>query len=1248
MVAMNPPFLHFNGVNAATGDYLLPPLPPEEIAKIARGEPIDPKHLAELKWRYQWASQTHLGVKPGVDPTKLTEAGWGVIFAYDAPEAVRAALLPLLQHREAQAGKYYREFSGFAACPQCQAKGSRCGYRINESKNDFLARHGAGPGPADPDKVPYYLLIVGDPESIPFRFQYELDVQYAVGRIAFDTVEEYANYAASVVAAETRPLAIPRKAVFFAPHNPDDDATALSSAELVTPLADSADGVASKLKSGSPTWEVTSVVGTGATKSALSGFLGGANTPALLFTASHGIGFPNGDPLQFRHQGALLCQDWPGPGWAQPIPEAHYFSRDDLASSANPFGLIMFLFACYGGGTPRLDDFAHAAFKETRPALAPHAFLAGLPRRLLGHPKGGALAVVAHVDRAWGYSFHWENAGPQLTVFEAALKQLMEGHPVGAAMEFFNVRYAELSTTLSGELQEIKYGKIPDDYALAGMWTANNDARSYVILGDPAVRVAVPAPGKNPKRRPALSLAEPPVSPPVGTLSLSPAAPPAGPAAPRRVSILSVAAATEQRFRDRASSTSPPVSYSPGTPRVIQANPPDRVRKRLQRLGIPDADIDALLSPGRSFAILPPPKGDAPSGARVGLERILGRNDLIGVEFLAAAVAASRSVGRVLLRTRSGRLLGYGSGAMVSPRLFLTNNHVLDAKSQAESSVVEFGYEYAPGGKLQTPRAFSFAPDEFFLTDPALDFTLVAVQPGDGLADAGWLTLNDDDGAVLQEEYVNIIQHPDGRPKQVALRDNQVTDILLDFLHYRADTEPGSSGAPVFNDQWELIGLHHSGVPKRDTPGQVLARGGAVWTEDMGDAAIDWVANEGVRIGRILTYLKTAALPDAHTPLRDECLAAVVRLPRRTTVPVPSLTEDRFMPTDSSKPEKAAAGAGGITVNIPIHVSVSLNGTDLPAVSVSASAPAPAAPVPPVEAEEAISIDPNYDTRAGYDPAFLGTGAFTVPLPKLPADLLDDTARNRQAGTGDDPHELPYHHYSVVLNAHRRLAFFTAVNIDGRSAKSPKREKDKWFYDPRVAKAEQIGNELYASSPFDRGHLVRRLDPAWGRSEAVVKTANDDTFHFTNCSPQHEDFNQRKNLWAGLEDFLLDKAAAEGRRLTVFTGPVFRPDDPDYRGVRVPKEFWKVAVYAKAGAGLVSAAFLVSQADLIGPVVTEASAAEQVARTFQTTVAEVERLTKLSFGDLRKADVMTRRGMSFAPGETSRVELTDEAKIRVE
>src|SRR5262249_19092718 len=119
-----------------------------------------------------------LGPAQGIDPFKLEDTGWGIILpAGSGYEPLIYALKPLLDLRRGQAGKkkttYYREFVGAD------------GYRPNESKQDFLARHGAGPGPADPEHVPYYLMLVADPEAISFRIQYQLDVQYAVGRLWF-------------------------------------------------------------------------------------------------------------------------------------------------------------------------------------------------------------------------------------------------------------------------------------------------------------------------------------------------------------------------------------------------------------------------------------------------------------------------------------------------------------------------------------------------------------------------------------------------------------------------------------------------------------------------------------------------------------------------------------------------------------------------------------------------------------------------------------------------------------------------------------------------------------------------------------------------------------------------------------------------------------------------------------------------------------------------------------------------------
>ena len=473
--------LFFNGINGATGAYLTPPLTTEQVAKIALGEPTgDEVHLRELKRRTQ-RGDAHFGVRAGVDPSDLAQAGWGVIFAHGDPQidAIREALTELLLQRQAQAGERYREFVDEEA------------YRAGESKDDFLSRHGAGPGPVNPKVMPYYLLIVGSPEQIPFHFQYQLDVQHAVGRLHFETLDAYETYARGVVEQEMRGSTPdrPPRAVFFGTQNLDDPATILSSSQLVMPLA-------AELADDHPTWTIERVPPSEATKARLLELLGGQvdQTPALLFTASHGMGFPRGDARQLAQQGALLCQDWPGPAqWQRDIPQDFYVAADDISDGARVDGLIAFHFACYGAGTPRLDDFAQVGLQE-RTQIAPHAFLSRLPQRLLGHPGGGALAAIGHVERAWGYSFQWPSegmsGGPQVEAFRSALHEMMVGKPVGAALEYLNERYAELSTELTRELDDIKFGKRVDDLKLAGMWTANNDARSYVILGDPAVRLA--------------------------------------------------------------------------------------------------------------------------------------------------------------------------------------------------------------------------------------------------------------------------------------------------------------------------------------------------------------------------------------------------------------------------------------------------------------------------------------------------------------------------------------------------------------------------------------------------------------------------------------------------------------------------------------------------------------------------------------------------------------------------------------
>jgi hypothetical protein len=489
------PEVVFNGLNGANGAYLVT-ASPDEIAEMAKGDRVSKEHLAAIQARRR-AHEPSLGVVRTVrDPSDLSQTGWGVIFAQAAEQAVRDALSPLLDHRRRDAARlkehYYREFAGAS------------GYHAGESAADFLSNRGARvSGSADPEQMPYYLLIVGDPETIPYSVQYQLDVQYAVGRICFDTVDEYASYAASVVRAETATQR-PRRVVLVGVANDGDRATQLAQQYLVVPLSKD---VVDWQRDVAPdqAWEVQTAFGPQARKDQLARLLGGDQTPALLFTASHGVGFPSDHPLQLRHQGALVCQDWPGPQqWSgQPIDQ-FYFSADDVADDARLEGLVAFHFACFGLGTPRFDDLPQLVDNQVRPTgplgtstslpIAPRSFVARLPQRLLGHPRGGALAVIGHVERALGSSFFENDGRTQRNsppVFRGALNQLMHGDRLGAAIEPFNERYADVCAQLESDLRQVlSFGYQADPVDLARLWMGAADARGYAIFGDPAVRLA--------------------------------------------------------------------------------------------------------------------------------------------------------------------------------------------------------------------------------------------------------------------------------------------------------------------------------------------------------------------------------------------------------------------------------------------------------------------------------------------------------------------------------------------------------------------------------------------------------------------------------------------------------------------------------------------------------------------------------------------------------------------------------------
>ncbi|MEZ4542247.1 MAG: hypothetical protein R3C43_19900 [Chloroflexota bacterium] len=194
-------------------------------------------------------------------PILLPKAGWGVIFAQsdkDRLPDLKEALKPLLQLRQSQTTFYY-EFDhdaarGWVGYPNGLAAVAD---EPISATDLFLAQNGAVPGdPADPKKVPYYLLIVGDPAAVPYEFQIQLAVVYAVGRIYFETLDEYRQYAQSVVAAAQAENRRARAATFFGTANKNDNPTNRSAVELVAPLA-------TALTAQYADWSIRSMVGPG-------------------------------------------------------------------------------------------------------------------------------------------------------------------------------------------------------------------------------------------------------------------------------------------------------------------------------------------------------------------------------------------------------------------------------------------------------------------------------------------------------------------------------------------------------------------------------------------------------------------------------------------------------------------------------------------------------------------------------------------------------------------------------------------------------------------------------------------------------------------------------------------------------------------------------------------------------------------------------------------------------------------------
>lgn len=461
------PDLHVaHGIDLATGDPIAPPKTWAEMRECVlatyQGRQTELLRRAQTMQAAD-EDRPHRGQPPAeVDPDDLASAGWGVVFATDLDPAVREALQPLLDHRKEQAGDRFKVFD--------ETKRLAPG----QSVDDWLrAFHLPPHGPTDPDRVPYYLLVVGDPASVPFDRDFDFGSKFATGRLFFEDPADYARYAESVVSAECAPHDA-RRCAFFATDHPGDCATWGSRRKLVQPLLERHAGAESTVEG----WTFDQALDENATVPRLKELF--AERPSLLFTVGHGLGAgPEGD-LHDR-VGALLCAEWPGAG-SGPLEPAHYFAASDLEASFDLRGMVSILFGCYTAGLPAEDSFCSVPPRR----LTDHPQVAALASAMLGR-ENGALAVLGHVDRAWSYSYRWRGM-QQPETFSSVLTDLLAGRRLGYAARHLGDRYLQLTQRAATVFRALARGRSVKPSDLVEVEVAERDARSYLVVGDPAVR----------------------------------------------------------------------------------------------------------------------------------------------------------------------------------------------------------------------------------------------------------------------------------------------------------------------------------------------------------------------------------------------------------------------------------------------------------------------------------------------------------------------------------------------------------------------------------------------------------------------------------------------------------------------------------------------------------------------------------------------------------------------------------------
>lgn len=708
-------------------------------------------------------------------------------------------------------------------------------------------------------------------------------------------------------------------------------------------------------------------------------------------------------------------------------------------------------------------------------------------------------------------------------------------------------------------------------------------------------------------------------------------------------------------------------------------------------------------------------------------ERIANRSNAWNEAFVSRLQEAARAIGLVRIYSPSGRETATGSGVLLPGAVVLVPASVIPSKKDAYFGQFWVDFASDADGDAIGHSTFSMNPDGFFYRDPELDFALVAINEvsdeGEDLEEISALVLAEDEPTLAEGERVHIIQHVQGSYRQYVLSQDHAAHPSSDHFLVPFHRELLGVGAAIFNEEWELVGICHAGVPTEEsetlndavwTGNEVLRSEaivrvlrGADWNlqhekkiseilmepetgmidfddlEDMDDEfdfedefdgfGLDGFDDAPVRVPLSLVEGDVEAIPDVEVLDAEEPLTATLhpdlQLSEDEYESTERVTEEDFadegiaaleeeseeevadeeiaareeVSEESLEPETTEEEHEGAETELEPeeedHAEEEHDGLEVEMVPELASS---LASKPLIEVEPTFDLDANladgitseYDHRtaslserayqrlAGFDHNFIGP---IVHLPRMLPSLKQQVARTPQG-----VEVLDYTHYSVVMNARRKLAFFTAVNVDRSQASRVNRQLDLLLYDSRISREAQVGPEVYAGNVVERGQLVNRDLTVWGES---ADRAMIDAHHFTNHAPHQ--IHLSTEIWQSVEAYVIQSNQNVSGKASVFSGPVLKVTDPIFRGVQIPQAFWKVVAFSDESGKLRACGFMQTQKKVES---TEEGEIDAGYVTYQVSIADVEAETGLDFGDLRDSDSLVR-------GE--KIEITSYDRIRI-